>query len=204
MHMKILKRVFYQRQVQLVARELLGMRLIRMIDGKRVGGTIIETEAYDGEQDLACHARSGKTARNQVMYGPGGHAYVYFTYGMHWILNCVAGDAGYPAAALVRAIIPMEGNNSMHERRHNVNFSQWCNGPAKLTKALDITGDLNGADLCSPFSGVFIEENQSIPDDMIKTTPRIGISYAPEPWKSLLWRFVASLDWVNQLNHGIN
>ena len=100
----ILARDFYIRQVQTVAQDLLGRKLVRMINGCRVTGIISETEAYDGEKDLACHARSGKTQRNRVMYGESGRAYIYFTYGMHWMLNCIAGDEGYPAAVLIRAV----------------------------------------------------------------------------------------------------
>jgi DNA-3-methyladenine glycosylase len=102
-------RGFFQRETLTVARELIGKLLVRTMDNYRVSGIIYETEAYDGEKDLACHARSGKTNRNAVMYGDGGHAYVYFTYGMHWMVNCVAGPIGYPAAVLIRAVHPIEG-----------------------------------------------------------------------------------------------
>ena len=94
--------------MQQVARDLLGQRLVRLLNGQRVSGLILEAEAYDGESDLACHARSGRTERNSMMYGDAGHAYIYFTYGMHWMLNCVCGPAGYPAAVLLRAILPLE------------------------------------------------------------------------------------------------
>ena len=87
----ILERSFYANEVVAIARNLLGKQLIRMENGEQITGLIVETEAYDGEQDEACHARSGKTRRNAVMYGEAGHAYVYFTYGMHWMLNCVTG-----------------------------------------------------------------------------------------------------------------
>jgi len=105
----ILLRDFYRQPVQTVARALLGKQLVRRFDDGKAVGIILEAEAYDGEQDLACHARNGKTKRNEVMYGEGGHAYVYFTYGMHWMLNCVSGQDGYPAAVLIRAIYPLEG-----------------------------------------------------------------------------------------------
>ena len=142
----ILTREFYLRPVQMVARDILGKRLIHLIGKQRVGGIIVEAEAYDGEQDLACHARVGKTERNKVMYSQGGHAYVYFTYGMHWMLNCVTGEFGYPSAVLIRAISPTDGLNFIKTQRLNVIEKKWCNGPAKLTKALAITGELNGCD----------------------------------------------------------
>ncbi len=97
---------FYENDVVQVARELLGMRLVRCLNGKRIAGIISETEAYRGEADLASHARAGRTARTMVMYGPPGRAYIYFIYGVHWCLNFVAMPVGFPAAVLIRAIIP--------------------------------------------------------------------------------------------------
>jgi len=191
--MAVLDRSFFIRPVQLVARDLLGCRLIRLIGGQRVGGLIIETEAYDGEEDQACHAHSGRTSRNAVMYAEGGHAYVYFTYGMHWMLNCVAGPAGYPAAALIRAIYPTEGLPIIASRRPGFIQKDWCSGPARLTKALAIDGSCNGADLCSPAGALFIESGVPLPDIAITTAPRVGIQYAPEPWRSQPWRFQTAI-----------
>src|SRR5512136_44990 len=127
-----LPREFYDRPTITVARELLGMRLVRLLDGVRLGGIITETEAYIGEEDLACHARFGRTRRNAVMYGPPGFAYVYFTYGMHWLLNAVTGPEGFPAAVLIRAIQPVEGLEIITARRQGRDTL----GPAKLTQAL--------------------------------------------------------------------
>jgi len=189
----ILPRDFYFRPVQSVARDLLGKRLTHLISGQRVGGIIVEAEAYDGEQDLACHARVGKTERNKVIYSQGGHAYVYFTYGMHWMLNCVTGETGYPSAVLIRAIAPTDGLEFISVQRPNVQEKQLCNGPAKLTKALAITGELNGSDLCDPDGALFIEQGEAISDNNIRITPRIGIQTTPEPWLSKPWRFVATL-----------
>jgi DNA-3-methyladenine glycosylase len=184
---------FFDRDVVIVARNLLGMRLVRRLDGTRLSGIIFETEAYNGEQDLACHARAGRTARTVVMYGPAGRAYIYFTYGMHWLLNCVTGPQGYPAAVLLRGIVPLEGLDLMAERRSGRKREQWCNGPAKLCQALAITGTLNGYDLCVPQGELFIEMGERVPDPAVRTTPRVGINSVPDPWRSMPWRFVADL-----------
>jgi DNA-3-methyladenine glycosylase len=186
-------RGFFQRETLTVARQLIGKLLVRTINGYRISGIIYETEAYDGERDLACHARSGKTTRNAVMYGNEGHAYVYFTYGLHWMVNCVTGPIGYPAAVLIRAVHPIEGIDYIHQQRTHIKEKHWCNGPAKLTKALSITKDLNGVDLCVRDSPLRIESGLSVPDEWISSTPRIGIQNSPEPWKSKPWRFVADL-----------
>lgn len=189
---EILPADFYQRDALLAARNLLGMRLVRLLDGVRLAGIISEVEAYRGEEDLACHAHVGRTARTAVMYGPPGRAYVYFTYGMHWCLNCVTGEEGYPAAVLIRAVQPLEGLDIIAARRSGVVEAQWCNGPAKLTRALGIDGSLNGADLTDDRNGLWIERGEPVQDGQVKTTPRIGIERTPEPWRSLPWRFVCS------------
>jgi DNA-3-methyladenine glycosylase len=188
-----LPRNFYDQEVTLVARALLGMRLVRHWQGSRLSGIIIETEAYRGEEDLACHAKSGRTPRTAVMYGPPGQAYVYFTYGMHWLLNAVSGAEGFPAAVLIRAIWPQEGLEFMRTRRGNFPKKQWCNGPAKICQALNIDGSLNGIDLCSQDSGLWIEPGQPLEDHCVTQTPRVGIQTVPEPWLSKPWRFLAQL-----------
>lgn len=181
----ILPAVFYLRPTLQVARDLLGMRLVRLLDGQRLAGIIVETEAYIGQEDLGCHARSGRTRRNAVMFGPPGRAYVYFTYGMHWCLNAVTEAEGFPAAVLIRAIQPVEGVDIIRERRNGGDTF----GPAKLTQALGIDGRLNGADLCNPASGLWIEQGEPVPDEAVQTGPRIGLNRVPEPWKSIPWRF---------------
>jgi DNA-3-methyladenine glycosylase len=185
---------YYQRSVQLVARDLLGKKLIRLLNGIRVGGMICEVEAYDGEEDQACHARSGRTTRNSVMYGTPGRAYVYFTYGMHWMLNAVCREENYPAAVLIRAIMPLEGLDVMAQNRAGIPTKNWCSGPARLTRALDIKKDCNNTDLTNPQSGLFIEDFRTFSDLQIQSSPRIGIQYAGEPWLSLPWRFLVSED----------
>ena len=191
--MSSLPQRFYQREVTLVARDLLGMTLVRQIGDQRVSGMIVETEAYRGEEDLACHARHGKTPRTEVMYGEAGRAYIYFTYGMHWLLNVVTGDVGFPAAVLLRAIVPLEGISLIAARRAGRPEKDWCNGPAKICQALEISGRLNGIDLTSSLSGLWIEEAQPVVDKFVVTGKRIGIDTVPEPWKSMPWRFNAIL-----------
>jgi DNA-3-methyladenine glycosylase len=185
-------RSFYNRPALQVARELLGTRLVRLDKGRRIAGIILETEAYRGEQDLGCHCRAGRTPRTQVMYGPPGHAYVYFTYGMHWMLNFVVEEEGFPAAILIRAIQPVEGENLIAERRGSQPRSRWTDGPAKLCQALDINKRFNGADLCAPQARLFVEYGNSIPDARVTTGPRVGLNTVPEPWKSIPWRFLVA------------
>jgi DNA-3-methyladenine glycosylase len=182
---KPLRREFYNRSTLSVARELLGARLVRILDGERLAGVIIEAEAYVGDTDLGCHAKSGKTRRNAVMFGPPGYAYVYFTYGMHWMLNAVTEREGFPAAVLIRAIEPVEGMEVILTRRQGRDTI----GPAKITQALGIDQRLNGADLCSTEAGLWIETGEPIPDAAVKTGPRVGLFTVPEPWKSIPWRF---------------
>jgi formyltetrahydrofolate-dependent phosphoribosylglycinamide formyltransferase len=185
-----LPRAFFQRPALIVARQLLGMRLVRLENGRRLSGLITEVEAYSGEEDLGCHCRVGRTLRNQVMYGPPGHAYVYFTYGMHWCLNFVVEAEGYPAAVLIRALKPVEGLEIIATRRSGVSAAHWTDGPAKLTRAYNIDRALNGLDLCLPGSPLFVEPGISIPDWQVHTTARIGLNKVPEPWKSIPWRFL--------------
>lgn len=187
--MSCLPQSFYLAEVTEVARRLLGKRLVRLFNGQRVTGIICETEAYRGEDDQACHAHRGRTRRNAVMYGAAGRAYIYFTYGMHWCLNAVCGAEGYPAAVLIRAIDPKEGLEFIAERRLGVSRSDWCNGPAKLCKALAVDGGLNGTALFDPESPIYIEDGCPVEEKTISASPRVGISYAPEPWRSMPWRY---------------
>jgi DNA-3-methyladenine glycosylase len=187
-----LPRDFYARDTVQVARELLGTHLVRLDNGQRLGGVILETEAYHGEADLGCHARAGRTPRTQVMYGLPGHAYVYFTYGMHWMLNFVTQPDGFPAAVLIRAILPLEGREVIAARRSPQPPQIWTDGPAKLCKALGIDGNQHGVDLCSDESEIYVEEGVSIPDARVEVTARVGLESVPEPWRSMPWRFRVS------------
>jgi len=189
--MPVIQREFYQRAALDVARDLLGCRLVRFYKGHPLAGVIMETEAYQGEDDLGCHASAGKTPRTSVMYGPSGHAYVYFTYGIHWLLNAVTDGEGIPAAVLIRAIRPVSGEEIMAQNRpYNAHKLGWTNGPAKLTQALAIDGSFNTTDLCSKERGLWIENGNHIPDNLVQRTARIGLNSVPEPWRSIPWRFV--------------
>jgi len=187
-----LSRPFFEVDAVLVARNLLGMRLVRMENNNRMSGFIIETEAYRGEEDLACHARSGRTPRTQVMYGEPGHAYVYFTYGMHWMLNFVAGSEGFPAAVLIRSILPVEGIELIRMRRNKQPREHWTDGPAKICQALNIDSSFHGVDVCSPNSELFVETGLALADSQVYESARIGLNNVPEPWKSIPWRFLVS------------
>jgi len=191
----LLGRSFFHRATLQVARELLGAKLVRDYNGQQIAGIIIETEAYIGKEDLGCHASRGKTPRNEVMFGEAGRAYVYFTYGMHWLLNVVTEEVGFPAAVLIRAIQPIQGVDLIARTRGNVPRTQWTNGPAKLCQALSIDGNFNGCDLCSPSSMLRIERGVTFTDDKVKTSARIGLFSVPQPWKDIPWRFyVSTLD----------
>ncbi|MEL7645789.1 MAG: DNA-3-methyladenine glycosylase [Anaerolineaceae bacterium] len=195
----ILPRDFYSCSAVTCAPRLIGCRLVRVLDGLRLAGIITETEAYQGEEDQACHARSGRTARTEPMYGQPGHAYVYFTYGMHWLLNAVADAPGTPAAVLIRAIFPVEGIQGMAELRPMLaGQTNWLNGPAKLAQALGIDGNLNRADLCSAQSGLYIEEAIRVPQGALRTDARVGISKVPEPWRSMPWRWQLDPDYLRR------
>jgi DNA-3-methyladenine glycosylase len=186
----MISREFFSQNTSTVARGLLGMRLVRLEGGRRLSGLVVETEAYRGEEDQGCHARAGLTPRTRVMYGPPGHAYVYFTYGMHWMLNFVTEPEGFPAAVLIRAIFPTEGLDVIASRRDGQPFERWTDGPAKLCRALDIDGRHHGLDLCAPEAELFIEPGESVPDSAVTIGPRIGLNNVPEPWKSIPWRYL--------------
>ncbi len=190
-----LQRKFFRRPTLDVARELLGKRLVRVEkDGSRTAGLIRETEAYIGTEDMGCHAAAGRTERNQSMWGPPGHAYVYFIYGMHWMLNFVTEDEETPAAVLLRSIEPLEGLDRIADRRAGRPESQWTDGPAKVCQALAIDGSLDGLDLCTPSSPLFLESSASIPDSRVTTSARVGLYSVEEPWKSIPWRFQVAKD----------
>jgi len=164
-----INRDFFDRDVLDVAPDLLGKRIVITGNVSNPSGyTITETEAYRGEDDLACHASKGRTGRTATMYRHGGVLYVYLVYGMHWMLNIVTGSPGEPQAVLIRGV---EG----------------ISGPGRLTRAMEIDKKHNGLDLCtSPL--IWLEDCKTV--KTFQTTPRIGIDYAGPVWKSKPWRFV--------------
>jgi DNA-3-methyladenine glycosylase len=169
---KVLDATFFDRPAEKVAHDLIGHRLNWMRRDTIDSHIIIETEAYIGPEDLASHAAKGRTKRNEAMFGPPGIFYVYFVYGLHWMLNVVTGPVGYPAHALLRSV---EG----------------ILGPARLTKALTISGELNGM-LASKETGVWFSEGPRSPRRQIMRSARIGVDYAGSVWALKPYRF--SLD----------
>ena len=170
MRNKNLKVEFFDRNAVVVARVLIGKYLVRKAGNKTYSYKIVETEAYEGLKDKASHANRGQTPRNTPMFDHPGTIYVYFTYGMHWMLNIVCGKKGHPAAVLIRGV---EG----------------CIGPARLTKKLKIDKDLNSK-ILGRKSGLWIEDNSVNKKLKIIKTSRIGVDYAGPIWSKKLYRFV--------------
>jgi DNA-3-methyladenine glycosylase len=167
----------------------LGKRLVHLEDRAELSGLITETEAYVGTEDQGSHARAGHTRRNAAMWGSPGHAYVYFTYGMHWMLNVVTEEKGFPAAVLLRGLWPMEGIDTMRARRGGRCLAELTDGPAKLCQALGIEGSFDGADLCRREARLYLERGVEIPTALVTKGPRVGLNNVPEPWRSIDWRF---------------
>jgi DNA-3-methyladenine glycosylase len=178
-----LPRAFYDRPTLDVARDLLGKVLVRVKRGVRTSGTIVEVEAYIGESDPACHAAPGPTRRNEPLYGPPGHAYVYLNYGIHYLFNVVSEAAGSPAAILVRALEPLDGVAVMRRRRASAgDEAGLCRGPGNLTRAMGITLADNRVDLLG--DRLFIED-RGIVVGQIAWGPRIGITVGVDrPWRA--------------------
>ena len=183
-----LPREFYARPVLTVARQCIGKILVhRTLEGE-AAGRIVEAEAYRGPLDLAAHSSRGLTRRTTAMFGPPGHAYVYFLYGVCWAMNIVAASEGKPHAVLIRALEPVRGVELMAQRRRKPAASrELTNGPGKLTEALAITGADYGRDLCG--EELFLEESADA-RGRIGRSARINVDYAGE-WAGLPWRFYA-------------
>lgn len=177
-----LSREFYSRPTLQVAVELLGKILIYEIEGIRLGGRLVEVEAYIGEDDPACHACRGQTPRNAIMYGDPGYLYVYFTYGNHYMLNIVTERKGFPAAVLLRGMEPMYGIDIMKKNRGVDKIAEIASGPGKMARALGITTAQKGLDVTGE-QIYFINDREA--GGEVWQSPRIGLSDG----RDKLWRF---------------
>jgi DNA-3-methyladenine glycosylase len=173
---------FLRKSAPEAAERLLGCQLEAEVNGQRIVVRIVETEAYD-QMDAASHSYNGRTKRTDIMFGPAGHLYVYFTYGMHYCCNIVVGEEGYGAAVLIRAVEPIEGEDELIKNRGGKEGVEITNGPAKLCQALGIDKQLNGHDLSKRPLKLLLQPVLS--ENEIITTTRIGISKA----KDIKWRF---------------
>lgn len=179
----ILPRAFFHRDPRVVGPELLN-KVLACADGR--AGRIVEVEAYCGAFDPAAHTFRGKTKRNAVMFGPPGHMYVYFTYGMHWCCNTVCGDDGEGVGVLIRALEPIAGLERMREARPKVRRDrELCSGPARLTQAMGITGEQNGIDLVRAKEGYTVLDDGMPAPENVPGSARIGIREGTD----LLWRW---------------
>lgn len=183
--MKVL-RPFYEQPTIEVARQLLGKYLVRKHPDGATVGRIVETEAYVGPDDKACHASRGRTKRTEIMFGPAGYAYVYLIYGFHHCLNLVTEAKGFPAAVLIRAVEPLDGIKLMTARRRTDKLNSLASGPGKLCQAFAIDRSLNGSDACGKL--LYVEDSDE-PAPKILSKPRVGVDYAGR-WKNKPWRFL--------------
>lgn len=194
----LLPRRFYERPVLVVAKEIIGKLLVHRTREGTTVGRIVEAEAYRGPADRAAHSYGGRrTARVEAMYGPAGHAYVFFVYGMHWQFNVVTGAVDEPHAILIRAVEPIAGLSLMSKRRGMpATKRELTNGPGKLCAAFAIDGDAYGADLCR--GSLFLAEEPQPSVRRVLRSPRVGIDYAGA-WAKKPWRFTEALNpWVSR------
>ena len=182
--LKPLTRSFFERDPRVVAPDLLEKILLRD-DGR--AGRITEVEAYCGAEDPAAHTFNGPTPRNKTMFGPAGHLYVYFTYGLHWCANTVCGEEGQGWGVLIRAVTPVAGIEMMRPLRTRARSDRdLASGPAKLTQAFGIDGSFDGADLIRNDRGICVASDGTAPPAEPRMGPRVGISRGKEfPWR---WR----------------
>ena len=178
---------FFRKDTVELARNLLGCLLVHGTPDGVAAGMIVETEAYVGAIDKACHAYRNRSERTEIMYGDGGFAYVYFIYGMHHCFNVVTGPAGEGNAVLIRALEPVIGLDLMRKRRQTNQLQNLCNGPGKVCQALAITKGEYGMDLCDPAGPLRLVRFRHIPDNRITSSPRINVAYTEEaaawPWR---------------------
>ena len=185
MKRQLLPKQFFNCPTLTVARQLLGKFLVRRWRGREIALMITEVEAYDGPFDLASHASRGRTPRTTIMFGASGRFYIYFTYGMHWLVNVVTGNVDYPAAVLLRAGVVKTGDVNTNADIKKLLIK----GPARLTKFLKITGALNGA-VASRKTGLWFEDRGiKIPAGKIKATKRVGVDYAGPIWSAKEYNF---------------
>ena len=180
--------LFFRQDTVELARKLLGCLLIHRTPDGVAGGMIVETEAYIGAIDKACHAYRNRSERTEIMYHDGGYAYVYFIYGMHHCFNVVTGPEGEGNAVLIRALEPVIGLELMQRRRNAKSVRNLCNGPGKLCQALAISKNEYGMDLCAADSLLRLIRYRHVPDAQIVATPSINVAYAEEA-AAWLWRF---------------
>ena len=183
----MMNHAFFRQDTVELARRLLGCLLIHRTPDGVAGGMIVETEAYIGAIDKACHAYRNRSERTEIMYHDGGYAYVYFVYGMHYCFNVVTGQEGEGNAVLIRALEPVLGLGLMQRRRNTKSVRNLCSGPGKLCQALAITKNEYGLDLCAMDSPLRLIRYRCIPGAKIGATPRINVAYAEEaaawPWR---------------------
>lgn len=187
----ILKRDFYRQNATVVAPALIGQRLVRILDGQRLSGIIVETEAYTGHDDTASHSHRGRTTRNAPMWGEAGYSYLYLIYGMYWLLNVSCEAPNAPAAVLIRALAPQEGLLTMRRLRGISKDKHLTNGPGKLTIALGLDKSMNQIDMTDQGSGLWIEQSSNtILKHTIASGPRVGLGKnVNEPWRSIFYRW---------------
>lgn len=186
-----LRREFFLQPTLKVSQALLGKYLIHEYQGQKLGGLIVETEAYIGRRDRAAHSYGGRrTRRNEVEYGLGGHVYIYMVYGLHYQLNFVTAGQDEPECVLIRALEPTDGVEAMKKLRRTDNLRNLTNGPGKLCQALHLDKSLYGADLCARGAKFYLEDRGAkITSSQIKKGPRVGIDYAGPYWSKIHWRF---------------
>ncbi|MFH0969745.1 MAG: DNA-3-methyladenine glycosylase [Patescibacteria group bacterium] len=187
--MSRLNRKFFQQKTDQVAKELLGKVLVHKIGSKKISGMIVETEAYIGPHDLACHASKGKTNRTSVMFEDAGFWYVYMIYGFYYCLNIVTETKDYPSAVLIRALEPLDGIKEIKKNRKTDNVANLTSGPGKLCQALKIDKSFNATSAIAKNSKLYIEDKSiKISPRSIAKAKRIGVDYAGA-WKNKLLRF---------------
>ncbi|MEM9991825.1 MAG: DNA-3-methyladenine glycosylase [Bacteroidota bacterium] len=184
------KEFYFRDDVVQVAKDLLGMYLISQFDGQRTVGRILETEAYRGPEDKACHAYNNRyTKRTSIMFAEAGVAYVTLCYGIHHLFNVVTGFEGQPHAVLIRALAPVEGIETMLKRRNMTKVApRLMAGPGSLSKAMGITTAYHGQSIISTKSDIYLGYGLSATEEQIIASPRVGINYAEE-WVDMPWRF---------------